>query len=133
MLVDLHRRIQFGQFLLQQLQIRIDKAQLQRNRVLHFAIDGRLVQILGAGAQPQLFVDLLVQLAALRLQLGAACDRSRIGALRVDGICPVIPDPNLRLPASQTHPSKAEGQRIIVAGCGVTAAAVGPIDGRPGR
>ena len=44
-----------------------------------------LVEVLGAGAQHELLVDLHVELGALRLQLPATCRRTRIRALQENG------------------------------------------------
>lgn len=67
--------------LLEQLQVRVDKAELQRHRVLELLVGGGLVQVLGAGPQPELFVDFLVELAAPVLELPPAGGRPRVGTL----------------------------------------------------
>lgn len=70
-LVDLDGGVQLGQLLLQQLQVRVDEAQLECDRVLELLVRGGLVKVFGTGPQPELLVDFLVQLAPLALQLAA--------------------------------------------------------------
>lgn len=61
--------------LLQQLQIGVDEAQLQCDRVLELTVGGRLEEVLGARPQPQLLVDLLVQFTSFALQFATTrCD-----------------------------------------------------------
>lgn len=81
-LVDLHRRVQLRQLLLQQLQVRVDEAQLQRHRILQLLVGGRLEQVLGSGPQPELFVDFLVQLTPATLQFSPTGRSPRVGTLQ---------------------------------------------------
>ena len=77
-LVDLHRAVELCQLLLQQLQVGVDEPQLEGHRLLGLGVGGGAVEVLGAVPQPQLLVDLHVELAPLALELPSACRRPGI-------------------------------------------------------
>ena len=81
-LVDLDRAVELCQLLLQQLQVGVDEPQLEGHRLLGLGVGGGAVEVLGAVPQPQLLVDLHVELGPLGLQFAATCRRPRVRALQ---------------------------------------------------
>lgn len=103
-LVELDRAVQLGELFLQQLQVRVDEAQFQRDGFPKLSVRGRsemkmsvkigranwskenratilLEEVLRACSQSQLLVDFLIQFAPLVLQLSPASGHARIGTL----------------------------------------------------